>query len=254
VITSRTLGLCADTVGVQLTGATFAEDVPDGIVLDMPDDVQVQVGDDVDIPVSLTSPATLVGEGITSFSAEISYNPTVFKALSAASTNPDLTITFSETTPGFAVLEVTTTSEITESDELLSISGTTYLGNSRSTLLTVDTVITTQAIIDGQQGELTLVGDCAVETQIVELGTPADVDVVDATPSEIRVNVTTLTDEPTVLTVSDLQGHVRATLPLNVRPGTHIATIPTGNLPAGAYIVNMQHGLYVGTDKFLIVR
>ncbi len=261
-ISSSTQGPCSDTYRVNLTGATSRE--PDtvgkitGLVLTMPQNTTAIPGSTVSLPIGLTSPQPLSGKGLRSLEATIGYNPTVLKVLEVIAVNPAISTTsVSETAPGQAVLTVTSATEITETAELVRLSGSTFVGNARSTILDVDTVVSAEATITGQDGELILVGDCAINTQIVETGTPPAIRIVGRQPCEdgvVQLDIVTLTDDVVELRVADVQGQVWFERHLRLPPGNHAISIDVRTWPSGWFQAAMHHGLFSGAAPFMLTH
>jgi hypothetical protein len=258
-VLSATSGTCSDTVPFVLTGATQPPDTVGmitGVTLVLPANVVAKPGDQVSFPVALTSQQDLSGKGLMGFSATIAYNPTVFRALQVTGVSQAVASTsISETAPGMATLSVSSTTGLLSTDNLVRVTGSTYLGNARSTVLDVLGVSSTEAVIDGQDGLITIEGDCAINTQVVELGVPASIK---ATSTDggtaVVLNIVTLTDDPVVLTVANVQGGTIESLNLRLRPGRHTVTLNTTGWPAGWYGAFMQHGLFVGSAPFTLTR
>lgn len=240
-ITSRTSGTCADAINLVLTGATVPNEPIDGIVVVIPEDLTAEIGTSVQIPVALASSEPLQGAGLSTLSVDLTYDGSIFKAVSATPAIAGVTATVTETSPGSAVLTISA-SELLASDPLVVISGTTYLGGARSTPLAISGVTANTGEVTGDDGLLTLTGDCAVETQVIALGAAPAMRVLSTDKDVISLEVTTLTDEPAVLQLVDLRGAVYARTSIRVRPGTHIVRMAAEGLSNGVYMVSMEHG------------
>jgi len=89
---------------------------------------------------------------------------------------------------------------------------------------------------------------------VIAFGRAPALDVVSATPHAVVVRVTTLTDDPVDLILADMNGHNLLPARILVRPGVHDVRIDVGDLAGGAYIVQMRHGLFTGSTKFILTR
>jgi len=105
-----------------------------------------------------------------------------------------------------------------------------------------------------RDGQLTLVGECAIETQVISLGQMPALSIESSGSSEIALSFTTLTDDETTLVLSDIIGNRYAAESFLVRPGTHTYNLETINLSAGLYQVSMLHGRHIRSLSILIIR
>jgi hypothetical protein len=249
-------GICGDTVRATAIGRTRGDTtiILTGLTIVIPDDVTTVMGTQVDVPVFLTSQQPLIGKGLQSMSVVLLYNATLFEPLTAQASQGEMA-TITETQPGRAVLNVSTTSEYVESatQPLATIRGNTFLGSARQTPLVVDTVISAQAVIEGQDGQLILSGDCAIESQVITRGLPPSIRVVSVRDRDVTMEITTLTDDPATISVVDAGGRLVREEVLVVRPGVHVLRLqlPTSS---GMFIGTMSHGLYHGSVSFIAVR
>ena len=250
-IVSTTSAPCADTVSFTLTGRTAPQGILGGITVDVEDQTRVQLGQTASIPVALTSRDPLTGAGLSQYTVYVSYNGTLFKAEDA--TSDVATVVVTETQPGRAEIDVSYATEADVADPAFTITGQTYLGSARSTPITVDSVRATGFSIDGDDGELILDGDCVIETQVISLGEPPSI-TARQDGSDVKVTFTTISDKPTTLVVSDLQGAEVRRVIVEVEPGTHIATLQLPAVSSGAYMVTMLHDLVVKSTSMIISR
>ena len=250
-ITSRSSGPCADSVTITLTGATTPSEPLEGIVVVIPEDLTADIGASVDIPVTLTSTDPLQGAGLNSITVDITYDGSIFKAVTAASAVAGVTTEVRETSPGRAELTISA-SELLEADPLVVITGTTFLGGARSTPLAITDVRSNTGGVTGDDGQLTLTGECAVETQVIALGATPSIRVQSVNPGSVVVEVTTLTDDPAEILMVDLRGAVYASSTISVRPGVHHVTVPIEALSNGLYVVSMQHGRFQRSTTVMI--
>ena len=251
-------GICGDTVLATAVGRTRADTtvILTGLTIVIPDDVTTVMGTPVDVPVFLTSTQPLIGKGLNSMSVVLRYNTTLFEPTSIVSASQGEMATISETQPGRAVLNVSTSSEYVESSTLplVTIRGNTFLGSARQTPLVVDTVISAQAVIEGQDGQLILGGDCAIESQVIARGLPPSIRVVSVHDRDVTLEITTLTDDPATITIVDASGRLVREDVLVVRPGVHVLRLDLPASSSGMYIGSMIHGLYNGSVSFIAVR
>ncbi len=250
-LTTRTSGACADTVRTALTGSTMPSDPIDGLVIVIPENLTARVGDAVDVPVSLTAPASLQGAGLQQVTVYLRYNGSIFKPESATGAAAGVSAAVAESTPGVAQLTLSA-AELLEASPIAVIRGRTYLGGARATPIAIDSVVSNLAAITGDDGQLSLVGDCAVETQVIALGLPAALQVVHVQDRVIELDVTTLTDDATVLRVVDVRGAVLRTEHLVVRPGLHRVRLALPQAAAGVALVQMIHGRWTDSRAVLI--
>ncbi len=251
VVASTTGGGCADTVELTLTGATTPSDPIDGIVIVIPDNLTADIGASVDVPITLASSVPLQGAGLSTITVDIVYDGSIFKAVSATPSVAGVTTSVTETSPGRATLEIAS-SELIEADPLVVVTGTTFLGGARSTPLAITQITANTGEITGDDGQLLLTGECAVETQVIALGATPAVRVLQVGTDGMVLEVTTLTDDPVTLQVGDLRGGRIAVSTLVVRPGQHHVTLSTRDLANGLYLVSMHHGRFHRTVPVVV--
>lgn len=254
-------GKCSDSVELVLTGATESAPVSSGpitgVTLVLPSDVVVTVGQDARIPVSLVADSSLLGRGLKSFEATLSYNPTLFRPSVVVAVAPSVTsASIVEVSPGTATLSIQSSTELVESEPLVQIGGHTYLGNSTTTPLNVDTIVSNQAEIDAQNGMITVVGDCSITTQTIEFGLEPSIafNGVYNSRNTIGITITTLTNESTHFSIVNGNGQVVYEVDVVVQPGVHTMEIASSLWPSGWYGLTMQHGFYYGSAAFLLFR
>lgn len=259
IASTSSSGNCSDSIPMVLTGAT--ESAPDtlekitGVTLVLPSNLTFKPGDVATIPVALLSDQPLIGKGLTAFSSTILYNPTVLKITGvAARSNSVASASVVEVSPGVAEMQVLSATELTEAEPIVDLQGTVYLGNARQTMLDIDTVESPQAEIEAQDGSLQVVGDCAINTQIVELGEPPSIVVGERGLGAQTVNLTTLTNQETHLVVTAVSGITVLDVTTTLRPGRHTLHIDTSAWPTGWYGIMMQHGIFIGSASFVITR
>ena len=254
-------GKCSDSVELVLTGAS--ESAPEnagpitGVTLVLPSNVVVAVGQDASIPVSLIADSSLVGRGLKSFEATLSYNPTLFRPSAVVAIAPSVTsASIVEVSPGTATLSIQSATELVESEPLVQIGGHTYLGNSTTTPLHVDTIVCNQAEIAAQNGMITVVGDCSITTQTIEFGLEPSIvfNGVYNSRNTIGITFTTLTNDAAHFSIVNGSGQVVYKVDVIVQPGVHTIEIASSLWPSGWYGLAMQHGFYNGSATFLLFR
>lgn len=250
-------GPCGDTIYTTVTGRTKADTVIPitGVTVSIPENIAATLGATVSVPVYLQSSTPLSGKGLNQFTATLTYNASLFKPESVSGPTQGIQATISESAPGIAELSVSTTTELVEdaARPLLSIIGQTYLGSVRTTPLIVDTVISSKAMINGDDGSLILNGDCAIETQLIARGMPPSIKVHHADGRSVTFELTTLTDDDVHILIGDLQGRAVVQERLDLRPGRYRVTLPLSS-GAGVYVATMVHGLYRGAVTFVSER
>lgn len=260
-ILSATTGECPDTVLLTLTGRTLPPSAPDtlrGLTLTLPGNISARPGDIVTIPVGLESVLPITGKGLKRFVATIVYNPTLFMPQSCSpSTAAVSSASITELAVGRAELIVESNTELDTTAQLLAITGKVFLGNQTSTPLDIDSVYADNAEITGTDGLLTVVSDCDITSQTVEIGKGAFINVTPfpvVTGSGITVDFQTVAHAPTSLSITDIEGRSWYVGTMNLQPGKHQINISTAEWPAGWYIAICTHGIATTSLPFLISR
>ncbi len=263
-----TAGPCRDSISLRLFGSTRPDTVvpiPD-LRLVVPDNQVATIGKDVLIPLHLKIPGadstqsslTLKGKGVTDLAVQIQYNPTMLWIKSVDNTRGTGTsASVSEVTPGVAQLRIQSSTEIIESDSIVMVRASTYLGNAISTPLHLDSVKSSSTVqVTTDDGDLRFIGECAVSTQVVEFGIAPRIDVegINEQQRTVVLGVTTLSDEPLVITITNIEGQAIDRVVANLRPGKHQVHVDVSRWPSGWYGATMQHGLYVGTTAFVVTH
>ncbi len=253
-IVMRTTGACPSTTTIPIIGATTANGVITGVVLAMPANQTARPGDEVEIPINLTSPVSLDSANVRSMHIVVSFDPTLLRALRVSDRSGlGIVGSVSETTPGRATINLTSTQPLAASQPLIALHAKTYLGRATQTPLRIDTVTASGLGISGQDGILTMLGSCAADALQIALGAPVTLVARYGATSNVMVDFTTLTDEAVTIRVVDMRGIERlVAIDGTVRPATYRLILDATHLESGPYLVVMRHGLHVRTAKFLV--
>ena len=253
VRSSHPNGGCADTTTYVLTGRTASQRPVDDVVVVIPQDLTAVIGEMVSIPVSLTSPESLAGAGITSMDFVVHYDGSILQITDAEAVVPGLSVSVTPSGRGSTTITVQR-SEIEEASPLFVLRGQTYLGGALETVLDIDTVQSSRGGLRSSDGKLTLTGDCAVETKLISLGLPPAVRVLEFGGSSCTMEISTLTHDPSMLQIVSLDGRVIAERTIAVQPGQHQVEMVVGTVANGWYTVRMVHGRHLVTSSLTISR
>ncbi|MCX6140015.1 MAG: choice-of-anchor D domain-containing protein, partial [Candidatus Kapabacteria bacterium] len=254
-ITSTTSGVCPDTTRFEVRGATTSPGVLTGIVVVAPTGVVATAGQTVDIPLSLESVQPLDGAIITQMTVNVSYDPTLLRPLSVGQGASGAQGTIAESTPGKARISITSATPIVSSQPLVIVKAATYVSSRTITPFKIDSVSMPGAVVTGRDGSVTIVANCMVSAELTALGQPVTLRIERILPTTVDVTITTLTDDPSSLTVYDLVGRsvlspFEATLPI----GTYRVTFDSSSLPSGSYLLVYRHGQNVRTETVHLTR
>lgn len=253
-IVLRTTGVCPTTTTIPIIGTTALSGVITGVVLAMPANQTARPGEEIEIPIDLTSSVSLDAANVRAMHIVVSFDPTLLRALRVSDRSGlGIVGTVTETKPGRATIDLTSTQPLTASQPLIALHAKTYLGRANQTPLRVDSVSAPGIVITGQNGVLTMLGSCAADALQIALGAPASIIARYDATSNVTVDFTTLTDEPVTICVVDIRGIERlVAIDGTVRPATYRLILDAAHLESGPYLVVMRHGLHVRTAKFLV--
>lgn len=254
-IVSRSTGACADTTQFQAYASTVSQGTITGIVVTAPANVVGIAGTDVAIPLSLESLQPLDSANITQVTIDVSYNPTLLKAFVILQGAGGAKGTISESQPGRARILITSNTPIVASQPLVVVQARTYVSNVSSTPFAIDSVKIPGASATGRNGSVTVVEKCIISAELNALGQAVALHVERVGSSGVEVEVTTLTDETTTLSVYDLNGQcvltpIAATLPV----GAYQVTFDVSTLSSGAYIIVLRNGHQVQSEVVYLYR
>ncbi len=260
-LSTASLGSCPDTVLLTFYGATEQEPTTPGKItgvrFELPDNVRGYPGEKVSFFTALTSEVPLAGRGLKEFSTDIEFNGSLFKIVEVISVNPLITISSTgEITPGKLTVQVVANEELVESDRLFQINGLVYLGSDRFSPLKATNVQSPQADILGKDGRIEVLSDCDASTQYIDLGQNPGIVVRSSitTPTEVIIEVVSVTDDPVYLAISDVRGTVMKSTVLHSGHGRHTIYLDVSEWQSGWYVAAYANGITTKSYPFLITR
>ncbi len=255
MISSRSIGSCADSVAFTLTGWTVGKGTVTGIAIIAPVDVRAVAGSRVGLPFSLTSLAPLDSLDLRSMTVDIDYNARLVRFETVSCALPGATATIAEPIPGRATVSITSTSAIVAMNPLFSITARTYVADTNATILDVDTALAPGTIITGQDGSLTVEGECEISAGSVGVkrGIVFRASIVDH--DRLCLDFSAITNDPVNVCIVSVAGQAR-TLQIqpNLNQDIQRFIVPVEDLATGTYVVRYQHGRHVRSIPFTIVR
>ena len=244
----------------ELPGLMYGTSSTAGFITDVtvviPEDLVGTPGTVVDVPVSLVSPNDLRPAAAQTMSIDISYDPTLMRPLDIRSRIPSITGSVTERSPGAATIDIRSSSgPIVPTQILFQMRSAVYLGIAPNTPIRVDSVRMPKIIAKGDDGKLTIVGDCAVESRQAGRGQGFAVRLERVDANSLTLDLTVLTHDPVVVHVHDALGALRA-MPLDspMQPGRYVVRIPIADWPSGLYLIDVQHAGLRQTVQAVIVR
>lgn len=249
-------GVCPRSFDTVMYAATARSGIITGVVVHIPDTLRARPGDVIDVPLSLTSPLDMRGANATTMTIQLSYDPTVLAPLELLPGVNGVTGTVVENPAGFATLELTSTSgPIVPQDPLVYMRSKTYLGRYLMSAINVDTILARNIIATGDDGALTLQGDCALESRQAGRGPGFNAAIERVQEDGVELDVTILTHDETRIRVIDLQGIVRA-VPLQgvLEPGRYGIRLDGRAWPQGYIMLEITNGALRRTLPLIMVR
>jgi hypothetical protein len=250
------IGICPKTITGTMIGASALSGVITGAVLSVPDDLEASPGSVIDIPITLTSTNDLRPAGATSLAVGLTYDPTILRPIAIVSTIAGLSGTVVEQRPGRAVVTLNSvTDPIVASAPLVSMRSAVYLGTSPITPITLDSIRIPKVIATGDNGRLTIIGECHIEARQAGRGSGFSVRLERVDANDVNLDLTILTHDPVVIRIVDALGSVRA-VPLDavLEPGRYGINIPTHDWPSGLMLIDVTHAGLRSTVPVVLVR
>ncbi|MBU3742368.1 MAG: hypothetical protein FGM24_08805 [Candidatus Kapabacteria bacterium] len=249
-------GACPQVLSGMMYGTSATTGFITDVTVVIPEDLVGTPGTDVDVPVSLASSNDLRPAGAQTMSIDISYDPTVMRPLDIQSRIAGITGTVTERSPGRATIDILSSSgPLVPTQMLFRMRSAVYLGQFPSTPIRVDSVRIPKIIAKGDDGKLTIVGKCQVESRQAGRGQGFAVRIEHVGTDVVTLELTVLTHDAVIMHVHDALGALRATpLEAPMQPGRYAIRIPTSEWPSGMYLIDVQHAGLRQTVPVLIVR
>jgi hypothetical protein len=237
---------CADTFAVGLRGSTMPEGKITGVLIVAPLNVIGTAGTVVKVPLALESMASLDSANLKELTVYLSFDPAVVRPLATLSGLRGETSVVTEPTPGRASLRVTSTQPILPTQELATLTFQTYLAPVATTPLKIDSVVAGNVEIKGRDGSISVLGSCIISAELADLRNRADLRLVSVDASNIVLEVSTLTHDPSTVSVYTSTGE-RVAVPLaeQLAPGTYTLKLDVSAMANGTYMIVFEHGRHV---------
>lgn len=242
---------CLTTTIVTLRGRTARPGDITGVVVAIPRTLRTIAGSDVRIPVSLTSPTDLRTANALELQFEVAYDPTLLRIVGF---DPGVyAIAVDEVRPGRAVVRVSSPTPIEATPVLATLVGRTYYGERLTAELAVDSVRAQRIVATGEDGLITMTGDCEIESRGVGIASP----LLRGSYSTDRVviDVGIPSHDRTDLKVYATDGSMVA-WPLSGRmePGQYRVSVPIPAVASSVVFVEYSHGAIRKSCAIAIVR
>ena len=237
---------CSDTFAVGLRGSTMPEGTITGVLIVAPLNVIGTAGTVVKVPLALESMASLDSANLKELTVYLSFDPAVVRPLATLSGLRGETSVVTEPTPGRATLRVTSTQPILPTQELATLTFQTYLAPVATTPLKIDSVVAGNVEIKGRDGSISVLGSCIISAELADLRNRADLRLVSVDASNIVLEVSTLTHDPSTVSVYTSTGE-RVAVPLaeQLAPGTYTLKLDVSAMANGTYMIVFEHGRHV---------
>jgi hypothetical protein len=167
---------------------------------------------------------------------------------------------FDDTQNGKLVL----TLNVTESDKLLNgdfliLTAKPLLGNSTKSKISLDSVVVLSklaAIVETNESEVTITGECELDTRLVTVGGSVGITVRNSENSElIFVDFSIISDERTEILLYDMQGNlVNKLVNSYLKPGDYTSKINYSELSNGIYLLVLKNGIRHNSVSFPILK
>lgn len=254
-ISSLTIGGCADTIGYELTGYTLAEGEIAGVTMSIPQNILATIGQAVDIPITLSSATPIEPARVLSMLVYVSYNGSLIKPFAYTTTRSDIQATLLESAPGMLQIQLTSTLPMSVSSPLITLGAIVYVGPFNSTPVVVDSAKAIGLRITGIPGSININGTCASGARLIGRGQMPGIAVHSVIDGTARVEITTLTNDPAIISVHASTGACVVQPSYSIlTPGTYLVPIDLSNQPPGAYLFVMRHGLGVYSASAIVVQ
>jgi hypothetical protein len=217
-----------------------------GVLIVAPLNVIGTAGTVVKVPLALESMASLDSANLKELTVYLSFDPAVVRPLATLSGLRGETSVVTEPTPGRATLRVTSTQPILPTQELATLTFQTYLAPVATTPLKIDSVVAGNVEIKGRDGSISVLGSCIISAELADLRNRADLRLVSVDASNIVLEVSTLTHDPSTVSVYTSTGE-RVAVPLaeQLAPGTYTLKLDVSAMANGTYMIVFEHGRHV---------
>jgi hypothetical protein len=115
-----------------------------------------------------------------------------------------------------------------------------------TTPLKIDSVVAGNVEIKGRDGSISVLGSCIISAELADLRNRADLRLVSVDASNIVLEVSTLTHDPSTVSVYTSTGE-RVAVPLaeQLAPGTYTLKLDVSAMANGTYMIVFEHGRHV---------
>jgi hypothetical protein len=229
---------CLQQYALNLSARSTAPGVLTGLVLSVPQTLRGIAGNDVLVPLILTSTVPLSAQDALPTEVYLSYDPRLMRVVQGRFNGVDGTA--AEVTPGKARVSF---ESLTVGSPLVELLCKTYAAPVLFTSIVVDSIVVQGAIIERENGLLTLEGACDLENR--GIGIDGSFQVQSSwQPGAFVVDVTTPTHDPTCIKIVDgLGNYVSGTQSFHSL--RHVQyTLPVLNISSGLYWCIVQHGIH----------
>lgn len=255
---------CKQIYELNLSGKATIQSDSNKVIVTIPK-IKARVGELIKLPMRITAipPFDLSQANIVAIELMLRFNPKLFNLTNALpgsvfmQQSPFITRLYHYT--GEVTLMIDQINpNILHNGEYVVIVGEALIGDSLSTEVALDTIIfyADQPIkYDKIDGEITIIGDCALPQRLVNVGGELKFELTTKNESEIEINFSIVSNEESKIKIYGINGILLDLIKLdNERIGEHTIKYDFSRYPSGIYYLVYQNGSLVKRNLFIHIK
>jgi hypothetical protein len=241
-------GLCGRHYQVNLTGRSSEPGVLTGIVLAIPTTARAIAGQEVVVPVELRSDVALTPQDSRPTAVYLSYDAQVMQVMRGQFFG--VTGTAVETAPGKALVQM---ESLVAGSPLFGLVCKTYVAPVLRTNIIIDSIVVQGAVINRENGVLTLEGECDLENRGIGIASGGRL-IARWSNGALCMDIAVPTNDATTIQIYNGLGVLQATLFPDTQPGVTSYMQALQELSSGTYWCVLTHGIQRQTVSVIVVR